>query len=65
MAVRGIIRQYYILLTYLQRGHYPSKAMLTEQLAEAGFTPSGRTVERYLEQLRDEFGLNYTYNAHR
>lgn len=65
MAVRGVIRQYYILLTCLQRGHYPSKAMLTEQLAAAGFTPSGRTVERYLEQLRDEFGLDYTYNARR
>lgn len=60
MSYRGKLKRYWLILERLQQA--PSMAELVDHLNEHGFELSRRTVERDLEDLRDEFGVAATYD---
>lgn len=60
MSYRGKIKRYWLILERMQQR--PSMADLLQHLNEHGFHLSGRTVERDIEDLRDEFGVELLYD---
>jgi len=65
MATQGTIRQYYVILSAARANQYPTKRDLVGQLRDAGFASSPRTIERYMEQLRNEFKIDIEYDPTR
>jgi hypothetical protein len=66
MSIQGIIKSYMLIYEKVKTAHYPSLKNLQQYLVEEGFNPSLRTMQRYLEQMRDEFGVEILYsNAHK
>ncbi len=59
----GILRSYFKLVNRAQVGDYPSKKNLLDLFEESPI--SARTLERYLFELNEEFGINIKYNRSR
>jgi len=52
-----------LLLEKIEKSNYPSKRGLKSYLEDNGEERSDRTVDRAIESLRDQFGIEITYNA--
>lgn len=62
MSRQGTIRRYTLIIEKINFGQYPSFADIQDYLDEFGFTLSKRTIERDFEAIRNEFGLEITYD---
>lgn len=65
MSRQGTIRRYTLIIEKINFGQYPSFSEILEYLDEFGFSVSKRTIERDLEAIRNEFGLEITYDRYK
>lgn len=65
MSRQGTIRRYTLIIEKINRNQFPSFKEIQDYLDEFGFTLSKRTIERDIEAIRNEFGLEITYNRHK
>ncbi len=63
MSAHETIQIYYLLLNRIGRGHGASLKDLKAYLEEHDRPKSERTIARYIEQLRNEHGLEIVYDA--
>lgn len=62
MSRQGTIRRYSLLLETLSAKAFPTFRDFQKRLADAGFEVSHRTVQRDLEQIRVEFGMEIVFD---
>ena len=62
MSRQGTIRRYTLIIEKINRNQSPSFQQIQEFLDEFGFGVSKRTIERDIEAIRNEFGLEITFN---
>ena len=62
MSQHGTIRRYSLIVEKARTRSYPSLKELGEYLFTHGFEHSERTLQRDIEQLRNEFGIEITYS---
>ncbi len=62
MSKHGTIRRYTLEIEKIKRNQLPSFDDILEYLDEHGFEVSSRTVQRDLEQIRFEFGIEIKYD---
>lgn len=62
MSEHGTIRRFTLEIEKINWGQFPSFSEIKEFLNSHGFKLSDRTLERDFEQLRDEFGIEITFN---
>tara|TARA_R110001592_G_scaffold352314_1_gene650061 strand:+ start:100 stop:999 length:900 start_codon:yes stop_codon:yes gene_type:complete len=62
MSKQGTIRRYSLILEKIRRNQYPSFETIKDYLYEFGFNISLRTIQRDIQQIREEFGVEITYN---
>ena len=65
MSKHGTIRRYTLIIEKIKRGQFPSFREIREYLHEHGFEVGDRTLQRDIEQIRYEFGLEITYIRNR
>jgi proteasome accessory factor B len=65
MSTQGTIKRYTLLIEKISFGTYPSFSELKDFLEEHGFSISERTLQRAIEQIRGEFGIEILYNRTR
>ena len=65
MSQQAIIKRYSIIIGLLNKRQYPSRDEIIEKFELEGFNCSRSTFNRTLESLRDEFGVEVTYSAHK
>jgi len=65
MSKHGTIRRYTLEIEKIRRGQYPSFQELKDYLFEHGFEIGDRTLQRDIEQLRFEFGIEITYDRNK
>jgi predicted DNA-binding transcriptional regulator YafY len=63
MSRHGIIRRYTLEIEKIERGQFPSFQELKGYLYDHGFEISKRTLQRDIENIRWEFGIEICYNA--
>ena len=63
MPAHATVHVYSLLLDRLGRGNGASLKDLKVHLEEHDLPKSGRTISRYIEQLRNEFGLDIIYDS--
>jgi predicted DNA-binding transcriptional regulator YafY len=54
-----------LLIQYVYDNNYPSKESILDYLSEKDFPISARTLERYFEKIRADFGIEITYDTKR
>lgn len=62
MSKHGTIRRYTLEIEKIQRGQFPSFDEIKDYLFDQGFEISRRTIQRDIEQIRFEFGLEIKYS---
>lgn len=62
MSSQGTIRRYTLILEKIKSRRCPSFSELRDYLFEHGFEISGRTLQRDIEQIRIEFGIEVKYD---
>lgn len=62
MASHIISRRIQFIIQYIYDDHYPSKVDLINFLTEKDFKVSPRTLERDIDRIRTDFGLEIVYN---
>lgn len=65
MAQPGIIRRYTLEIEKIDRGQFPSFREIRDFLFDHGFEVSDRTIQRDIEQIRFEFGIEIKYDRDR
>jgi len=65
MSKHGIIRRYTLEIEKIKRTHYPSFNEVKNYLFNHGFEISSRTIQRDIEQIRFEFGVEIKYDRNR
>jgi len=65
MSKHGTIRRYTLIIEKIGRNQYPSFDTIKDYLFEHGFEDSARTIQRDIEQIRFEFGIEIKYNRTR
>jgi predicted DNA-binding transcriptional regulator YafY len=65
MSRQGTIKRYSLILQKVGSNQFPSLREIQDYLEEEGFTISTRTTQRDLEAIRNEFGVEITYNNHK
>lgn len=65
MSQQGTIRRYYIIVEQVKGDRFPSFSELKECLAQEGFEISDRTIQRDIEQIRIEFGIEISYDRYK
>ena len=65
MSRQGTIKRYTLIIEKLERKHFPTFYDLKSMMEEEGFSISSRTLERDIEQIRNEFGVVIKYNKNR
>jgi predicted DNA-binding transcriptional regulator YafY len=65
MSRQGTIRRYTLIIEKINFGQFPSFMQIQDHLDEFGFSVSKRTIERDFEAIRNEFGLEITFNRHK
>ena len=56
------IKRYFRIIEFIQNHPKPTPKLLNERLEEDGFFQSRRTVERALEEIRNEFFIHIIYD---
>lgn len=62
MSRHGIIRRYTLEIEKIESGQYPSFAEIRDYLFDHGFEISERTLQRDIEHIRFEFGIEIKYD---
>lgn len=62
MSKHGTIRRYTLEIEIIKRGHFPSFQEIKDFLFEHGFEIGDRTIQRDIEQIRFEFGIEISYS---
>lgn len=62
MSSQGTIRRYTLIIEKIKPHKYPSFNGLKDYLQEHGFEISNRTLQRDIEQIRIEFGIEIKYD---
>jgi len=62
MSKHGTIRRYTLEIEKVRRGQFPSFQQIKDYLFYHGFEVGDRTIQRDIEQIRFEFGIEITYN---
>lgn len=62
MSTQGTIRRYTLIIEKVSRGQLPSFEEIRDYLYDHGFEISVRTLQRSLEQIRYEFGIEIKYD---
>jgi proteasome accessory factor B len=62
MSRQGTIRRYTLIIEKINHKQFPSFSEIQDYLNEFGFDVSRRTIERDIEAIRNEFGLEITFN---
>ena len=62
MSRQGTIKRYTLIIEKLERNHFPAFEDLKLMMIEEGFSISVRTLQRDIEQIRNEF-FNYKGGA--
>jgi len=62
MSQHGTIRRYSLVIEKIGQKHYPSFFDIKHYLYDHGFEISDRTLQRDIEQIRMEFGLEIRYD---
>ncbi|MBY5951603.1 WYL domain-containing protein [Algoriphagus marincola] len=65
MSKHGTIRRYTLIIEKIGRKQYPSFGLIKDYLFEHGFEVSTRTIQRDIEQIRFEFGIEIKYDRNR
>lgn len=65
MSQQGTIKRYQLILELLQGSFQPSFAQIKEHLNRHGFEISPRTLQRDIQHIREEFGIEVSYNKPR
>lgn len=62
MSKQGTIRRYALIIEKLERKQFPSFEEIKIYLTHHDFIVSNRTIQRDIEQIRSEFGIEIEYN---
>lgn len=62
MSRQATIRRYTLIIEQLSRKYYPSFEQIKGYLYDHGFEISARTIQRDIEQIRFEFGIDIQYD---
>lgn len=62
MSTHGTIRRYTLIIEKIGGGQYPSFKEIKTFMYDHGFEVSDRTLQRDIEQIRYEFGIEFAYN---
>lgn len=62
MSRQGTIRRYTLIIEKIKRNQFPSFKEIHNHLEDVGFGVSKRTIERDIEAIRNEFGMEITFN---
>ncbi len=62
MSKHGTIRRYTLEIEKIRRGQFPSFQVIKDYLFEHGFEIGDRTIQRDIEQIRFEFGIEIKYD---
>lgn len=65
MSKHGTIRRYTLEIEKIRRGQYPSFQAIKDYLFEHGFEIGDRTIQRDIEQIRFEFGIEIKYDRYK
>lgn len=65
MSKHGTIRRYTLEIEKIKRGQFPSFQQIKDYLFDHGFEIGNRTIQRDIEQIRDEFGIEIKYNRNK
>lgn len=65
MSKQGYIRRYALIIEKVNTNRFPSFAGIKDFLFDNGFEISTRTLQRDIEQIRCEFGIEITYERER
>lgn len=63
MSKHGTFHRYMLLVECISQNKFPSFRALSEFLGKAGFQVGDRTIQRDIEQLRNEFGIEVSFDA--
>lgn len=62
MSQRGTIKRYTAIIEKISGNQFPSAQSVLDFLEDLGFSISKRTLERDFDAIRNEFGVEITYN---
>mgnify|MGYP000866146711 FL=1 len=62
MSKHAEIRRYSLVIEKIRNGQYPSFREIRDFLHQQGFQVGDRTIQRDMEQIRFEFGIELKYN---
>ena len=62
MSQRGTIKRYTAIIEKIGGNQFPSAQAILDFLEDLGFSISKRTLERDFDAIRNEFGVEITYN---
>lgn len=65
MSTHGTIKRYSLIIEKTRRNMYPSFEDIRDFLADHDFKVSRRTIQRDIEQIRFDFGVEVVYDRHR
>ena len=63
MSQRGTIKRYTAIIEKVGNNQFPSAQEILDFLEDLGFSISKRTLERDFDAIRNEFGIEITYNS--
>ncbi|MCY7311266.1 MAG: hypothetical protein LH619_10850, partial [Chitinophagaceae bacterium] len=62
MSTQGTIKRYILIVEKIASARFPSFLVLKNYLSDHGFEISERTLQRNIEQIRYEFGIEIKYD---
>ncbi|MGL2993519.1 helix-turn-helix transcriptional regulator [Flavobacterium sp. TSSA_36] len=62
MSKHGTIRRYTLILEKIKKSDFPTFSIIKNYLFDHGFEVGDRTIQRDIEQIRFEFGIEIMYN---
>jgi predicted DNA-binding transcriptional regulator YafY len=65
MSKHGTIRRYTLEIEKIKRGQFPSFQDIKNYLFDHGFEIGNRTIQRDIEQIRYEFGIEISYDRNK
>lgn len=62
MSLQGTIKRYFLIVSLVRQNQRPSLAEILDMLHSEGFEISKRTLDRDIEDIRNEFGIELVYD---